>query len=157
MLALAGCGSTPPAQERDGRTETIRLDADAGAETHAARWALDDSLSEPVYVQPASPPRVLSGSTTRDPVHSVQRWRSLVEQHFPPEAVDAALRVLACESGGNERAESGYGDAGLMQIRYSAHYDKVASYEALLDAETNIAVAARIYADSGWIPWGCKP
>jgi soluble lytic murein transglycosylase-like protein len=121
-------------------------------------WALGDSMSAPL-LQRRSPLDLSLGQL--HPVRvatnqaGVEQWRGLVAQYDWP--VAEALRVMACESGGNAAAESGYGDGGLMQIRYAAHYDKVASYDALFDPATNIAVAYRIWRDQGWAPWGCSP
>ena len=84
----------------------------------------------------------------------------LVAEHFPPEAVPAALRVLACESRGDPDATGAAGEIGLFQLHplwrglaERLYWPGVSLYTA----EVNVAVAAAIYARSGWAPWSCRP
>ena len=67
----------------------------------------------------AAPPAVESEPTSPrlglDRPSGVEQWRSLVAEHFPPEHVDAALTVMACESGGDPGATNPSGAAGLFQ------------------------------------------
>jgi len=80
----------------------------------------------------------------------VERWRSLVAKHFPPNAVDQMLWVIQHESSGNPSAvNSSSGAAGLAQILPAAH-----GSGNWTDPETNIAYAAKLYKQSGWKPWG---
>jgi hypothetical protein len=50
-----------------------------------------------------------------------------------------------------------------MQIQWTWHRDKLRAVagsdapELLLDPAINVAVAAIIYADSGWSAWSCRP
>ena len=80
----------------------------------------------------------------------------------------AAYRVWLCESGGDWGNATNPLHSGGFQISPTWHEAKVeavtgreldwaGTYEALLDAEVNIAVAQTIYADSGWGPWSCRP
>jgi len=85
---------------------------------------------------------------------------TLVAEHFPPEAVPAALRVLACESRGDPDATGAAGEIGLFQLHplwrglaERLYWPGVSLYSA----EVNVAVAAAIWRSRGWDPWACKP
>lgn len=71
-----------------------------------------------------------------------------------------ALAVAWCESRHDPSAVSADGrNWGLMQINL-VHLGRVGgNVYALLDAETNVAVAWQIYVDSSysWRAWSCKP
>jgi hypothetical protein len=70
---------------------------------------------------------------------------------FPDWAVDAALRVLACESGGNPNATGSLGERGLFQI-HPLHYDS--TYDPL----GNVLAAYRISGGGvSWAAWSCRP
>jgi len=88
-------------------------------------------------------------------VDPVERWRPLVEQHFPPEEVEIGLCVIRNESGGDPGAENPRSSAaGLFQILsslWSDHYG--VSYDRLLDPEVNTRVARSIWDKSGWLAW----
>jgi hypothetical protein len=93
-----------------------------------------------VYAQAAAP--VTGG---------VEQWRSLVASIFPADTVDAVLRVMACESGGNPMATGRLGERGLMQI-HPLHKDST------YDPEGNLRAAYRISGGgASWAAWGCKP
>lgn len=85
----------------------------------------------------------------------VEQWRELVSQY--PWNADEALRVMACESGGDPNAIGG-ANYGLMQIN-AVHQQKVRDGDlaSLFDPAENLRVAALIYADQGWSPWACRP
>ena len=135
----------------DEPTLTDGLRADAGP---AAWWALSAPMQVPPVV--ARVPLVQRIPPPPQTVPNVERWRSLVEQYFPAHAVEEALRVMTCESGGDPHAYNA-GNYGLMQISY-VHAAKVnGSLSRLFEPEENLRVAAIIYADSGWIPWSCRP
>lgn len=101
---------------------------------------------------------------------SVEQWRTLVEQYFPPELVDEALRVMACESGGNPNAKNPHSSAtGLFQFlsatwAWSSVSAGWGGYSRL-DPEANIAVAAWLVERSistnhpggAWGHWECQP
>jgi soluble lytic murein transglycosylase-like protein len=66
--------------------------------------------------------------------------------------VDAALRVMRCESGGNPLAVGAAGELGLFQIHPRWHPD------ATTDVAGNIAAAYRISSGGrDWSAWTCKP
>lgn len=85
----------------------------------------------------------------------VERWRPLVEDHFPAEEIEVALCVIRHESGGNPGADNPRSSAtGLFQVLsslWSDHYG--VSYAQLLDPEINTRVARSIWDQSGWSAW----
>lgn len=98
---------------------------------------------------------------------SVEQWRSLVQQFFPSNRVEEALRVIDCESNGDPEAVNPYsGAAGLFQFLPStwATTSPNAGYagSSPLDPEANVATAAWLanhYQELGysyWHPWSCK-
>lgn len=69
-----------------------------------------------------------------------------------------AIAVARCESGLDPRAIGG-ANYGLFQIG-AVHVKRLGGRPlvALLDAETNVAIAYAIFLDNaGWGPWSCKP
>jgi len=91
----------------------------------------------------------------------VEQWRPLVERYFQPEDVPWAMRVMACESGGNPLAKNPRSSAsGLFQ--HLARYWDARSAKAgwagasIWDPEANIAVAAWLYYVGGPEHWVCK-
>lgn len=81
---------------------------------------------------------------------------------FPASAVDAALRVMACESGGNPWATGSAGERGLFQVMPRYHQAKAdAAFGAgadLYDPYINTVVASIISAGgSNWAAWTCRP
>lgn len=130
-----------------------------------------------------SPPTTGSSPTTTSPPQTtttdgggggpwnhppaVERWRSLVEQFFPSNRVEEALRIIDCESNGDPEAVNPYsGAAGLFQFLPStwATTSPKAGYEGAspFDPEANIATAAWLanrYLELGysyWHAWNCK-
>ena len=95
---------------------------------------------------PAMPPRGVAG------------WRSLIASHFPASQVDDALRVVACESGGNPSVVNPVGGyAGLFQ-HAPAYWNERStkagwSGASIFDPEANIAVAAWLVDRDGWGHW----
>lgn len=72
-----------------------------------------------------------------------ERWRPLIAAHFPASAVDRAIAVCNCESGGNPTARNPRSTAtGLFQI-----------LRGPVDPEANVALAARMFRARGWQPW----
>ncbi len=64
---------------------------------------------------PLAPGR--AGTPSREFAADVERWRSLVALHFPDGWTDWALRIIACESGGNPAAKNRRSSAtGLFQF-----------------------------------------
>ncbi len=101
---------------------------------------------------------------------SVEQWRPLVEQYFPAERVQEAMRVMACESGGNPNAKNPTSTAtGLFQFltgtwAWSSVSAGWSGYSRL-DPEANIAVAAWLvdrsvrtnHPGGAWGHWECQP
>ena len=81
---------------------------------------------------------------------TVEQWRPLVAAYFPPEAVDTALRIIDCESGGNPDADNPYSTAaGLWQfvaLWWEGRWDPY-------DPEVATQKAAERFAASGWRDW----
>lgn len=101
--------------------------------------------------------------TTQEVTHDVERWRGLVQAHFGPTTTDAALRVMACESGGNPDAyNSSSGASGLFQHlqRYWDARSDAAGWGDVspFDPPANVAVAAWLSnRGADWSHWVCKP
>jgi len=88
---------------------------------------------------------------------NVEQWRTLVAAYFPADQVDMALRVMACESGGNPTAANPRSTArGLMQVMWSVWGPEYGVSEAeLYDPATNLRIAALVYEQQGWNAWVC--
>jgi hypothetical protein len=100
----------------------------------------------------------------------VERWRSLVQQYFPPDLVDQALAVMYCESGGNPDAVNRYsGASGLFQFlrgtwAIASSHAGFSGYSRF-DPEANIASAAWLveysirtgHSGGVWGHWSCRP
>lgn len=97
----------------------------------------------------------------------VETWRSSVQQFFPSNRVEEALRIIDCESNGDANAVNPYsGAAGLFQFLPStwASTSPKAGYGGYpaTDPEANIASAAWLanrYQELGydyWHAWNCK-
>ena len=89
----------------------------------------------------------------------VEKWRTLVETFFGANT-DAALRVMRCESGGNEFANNPSGASGLFQFMPST-WEWVMDEEypgSVWDGMRNIEAAA-ILSKGGtdWSHWSCRP
>lgn len=90
----------------------------------------------------------------------VEQWRPLVAGHFSDlgqEAVDMAMRIMACESGGNTHARNPRSSAtGLMQIMASVWGEYYGLSRADLESpELNLWVAREVYEQQGWNAWTC--
>ena len=90
----------------------------------------------------------------------VERWRTLTAVYFGANT-DAALRVMACESGGNPEAKNRSSSAsGLFQFLAST-WEKVTGEDYpgnVFDGESNIAAAAELSGGgSDWSQWSCRP
>lgn len=114
---------------------------------------------------PCSPAAPAAPSIHSDPVHqgmgsNVEQWRSLVEAYFGAN-VDAALRVMACESGGNPNAANPRSSAsGLFQFLAST-WERTTGEDypgSVFNGEANIAAAAELSSSgSDWSQWSCRP
>jgi len=100
----------------------------------------------------------------------IEQWRPFVEKYFPAELVQEAMRVMACESGGNPNAENDHSTAtGLFQFLDGtwAWMSVPAGWggESRFNPEANIAVAAYLvdysirtgHPGGAWGHWECKP
>lgn len=88
----------------------------------------------------------------------VERWRPLVEKHFPEGMVAKALRVIYCESRGNPDAvNDSSGASGLFQHlpRFWPQRSQAAGFAgaSIFDPEANIATAAFLATRDGWRHW----
>ena len=94
-----------------------------------------------------------SGSTRILKKQSVERWRYLVEKHFPSKQVENALNIMACESGGNPKSVNeddakitGYPSCGLFQINGPINWEWD-------NPEKNIIRASILFYARNWQPW----
>lgn len=69
-----------------------------------------------------------------------------------PLATAICMAESGCRSDAIGYNSDGSVDRGVFQIN-SVHYKRVNSLDQLLDAETNIKVAAQIYHEQGFKPW----
>lgn len=94
---------------------------------------------------------------------TVERWRALVADNFPPNVVNEALSVMLCESQGIPSAKNPTsGASGLFQHipRYWADRSRRAGIPNanIFDPVANVKVAGWLYSQSGtWDHWECKP
>jgi soluble lytic murein transglycosylase-like protein len=165
----AVCRSAEPQQSHDsipdladGATETASAVAPPAAAPHTTATAmLPATMTEPLAT--TAPDEIASSGGSRDSAFpdSVEQWRPLVEEHFPPAWVDWALQIISCESHGDPTAVNPRTSArGLMQ-----HLDRYWSGRAAAagwagaspyDPEANIAVGAWLLADGGPSHWSCR-
>ena len=93
---------------------------------------------------------------------SIEQWRSLVETYFRAADVERALRIMACESGGNPDAKNPRSSAsGLFQHlgKYWASRSTAAGYAgaSIFDPTANVAVAAWLRDQrGGFNHWVCQ-
>jgi hypothetical protein len=126
------------------------------------------SPSNPTTTTSSTPPTTSSGGGgpwNHPP--AVEQWRTLVQQFFPSNRVEEALRIINCESNGDPNAVNPYsGAAGLFQFLPStwATTAPAAGYPdaSPFDPEANTASAAWLanrYQQLGydyWHAWNCK-
>lgn len=91
----------------------------------------------------------------------VERWRPLVALYFPEDRVDWALRIIACESGGDPLAKNPHSSAsGLFQHLARLWPERAAQAgfagADVFDPVANIAVAAWLLDNGGTSHWVCK-
>lgn len=113
----------------------------------------DPNLPIIIEAEPTLPAPVRSNHGLIKP--NAERWRSLVEAHFPASQVNNALIVMSCESGGNPESINwgdakitGYPSAGLFQINRPLNWE-------WSDPTQNVVLAADYYNRRGWQPWTC--
>ncbi|KKK65642.1 hypothetical protein LCGC14_2972060, partial [marine sediment metagenome] len=72
---------------------------------------------------------------------------------------DTALRVAWCESEWREDAVSAYGHRGIYQIA-PVHIPRIEAmgytWDDMLLAGPNVAVAYALWLEQGWSPWICR-
>ena len=91
----------------------------------------------------------------------VEQWRPLVSTYFPAGAVEWALAIIKCESGGNPSAKNPSSSAsGLFQhlAKYWPERSAKAGWAGadIFDPAANIAVAAWLWSTGGPGHWVCK-
>ena len=83
-------------------------------------------------------------------------WSGLLIAHFPESQIPTALRIIACESGGNPLAKNkSSGASGLFQIMpfWADHLG--IPRDALFDPSVNTEVALYVWEVQGWNAWSC--
>lgn len=119
-------------------------------------WSTPDVPTPTVELAPVAETVVAAAVATQAPQYgyipgNVEQWRELVASIFPPESVNAMLRIINCESGGNPNATGAAGERGLAQI-HPIHADST------YDPEANIRAAYRISGGGvSWAAWTCRP
>ena len=92
----------------------------------------------------------------------IEQWRPLVVEYFPPEDVELAMAVIACESSGDSKAVNPKsGATGLFQ--HLPGYWSVRSYYAGVpgasirnpEASTAVAVWLAYNTPNSWNHWSC--
>lgn len=86
----------------------------------------------------------------------VERWRPLVEQYFPADAVDRMLCLMGYESGGDPQAENATSSAtGLFQILHSlwGPVFGVSVRSEWWDPDLNVRSARQIWDRQGYWAW----
>lgn len=153
------------------RAYLAALDQIEQAQAEAAAQDREDERQATTTSAPAAstttlPPPPSIGDRPLKP--AVERWRPIVVVYFPTEWVEAALRIMQCESLGDPAAYNPYsGASGLFQFLPGtwAVIAPKAGFEGSspFDPEANIATAAwlaKYYQSLGrspWTPWYCTP
>ena len=143
-------------QMLEGETPILLAEWQDMVGRHPCRIALCQPQNAPLAAR-VRPPRSIAG---------VEQWRPLVERYWPADLVGWALKIMACESGGDPWADNPRSTArGLFQFLRSTwdrgpalalglpSYDSGAPY----NPEWNIAAAAWLYQNwGGESQWSCK-
>ena len=107
---------------------------------------------QPVHIP--TQPRIIAETIIEPQEPSL---RELIERHWPAEHVEAAMRVMLCESNGNPDAIGDNGQSlGLFQIQPRWWSDRKPAGSPFHPA-VNIEWAHRIWAEYGWRYWTCQP
>lgn len=126
------------------------------------RHGCDWPGTECVFLAPQA--GVINDGTYRGIGGDVERWRGLVETYFQPGDVPWAMRVMACESGGNPYAKNPNSSAsGVFQFIRST-WDWVApqlgygthASGAVFDPVANIHAASWLFYNGGSQHWVCR-
>ncbi len=151
-FAAAGAQAQPmPPEMVEARTAFLR------SQELAALEVLNGPYSVP-HAPHATPVQKTPRYTGSD---VVERWRPLVTQYFQASDVEWALKIIACESGGNPNAANPTSSArGLLQHlgRFWVGRSEAAGWAgaSIFDPEANIAVGAWLLAKNGKGSWECK-
>ncbi len=126
----------------------------------------DMEVRHPCYFRDeCPPPRTRSQPARRTYSGGVEQWRNLVATYFRPSDVDRALRIMACESGGDPNIMHDFSNpasaSGLFQHlgKYWAARSAAAGYGgvSIFDPTANVAVAAWLRDQpGGWRHWVCR-
>lgn len=128
------------------------------------RHPCSEVLGTPCPPQPTRGPVHSTRATSAPSGHSgmgsgdVEQWRGLVEGYFG-EYTDEALRVIACESGGNPSAYNPSGASGLFQVM--PNWQRKFGGD-LFDPANNVRIAKILFDDGAsrgwrWSHWVCQP
>lgn len=89
-------------------------------------------------------------------IENVEQWRGLVEQYFPPEAVNTMLCIMWHESRGVPTAENpGSSATGIFQLMFGLWGDDVGASQRsdLHDPVLNVAGARFVWDRQGYWAW----
>lgn len=144
-------------EEARRKAEEERLAAEAAAAAEAAEAArLAEERAARIRVATAHSPRV-------------ERWRPLVKRYFPPELVDEAMMVMACESSGDPKATNPETGAGGLFQHMPSYWKRRArevgfAGASVYEPEPNVAAAAALalwsrerHFAGTWGYWSCQP
>lgn len=148
------------------QTQELSLELVKMRQRHPEHWG--DEVSPPPV-----PPEVATGPewsavvyaptpTSSSALSSTEQWRGLISAFFAEADMAWAMRVMACESGGNPDATNpSSGAAGLFQHlpKYWAERSSNAGVAGSTpyDPPANVAVAAWLfYEGGGQSHWVCK-
>lgn len=96
------------------------------------------------------------GAAGAAPLSDEEIW-AVAAEAFPEDQVAKAVRVAYCESTFDPEAQAPYGYLGLFQVDPWLHGHRVERLfgpgASLTDPRVNAAVAAELWAESGWRPW----
>jgi hypothetical protein len=164
--ALSAVDLARAKQDERQRQENREAEAPATTTTPPANPGTDSpgttTTTAPTTTEPDE-----GGDGPWDHPGSVEQWRPLVQQFFPDNRVEEALRIIDCESNGDPNAQNPYsGAGGLFQFLPSTWASNApnAGYAgySVFDAEANIATAAWLanrYQELGysyWHAWNCR-
>ena len=144
------CATETASHEAQHTATTDSLQA--WADAHALEWALGEyahAVAEQQRAEQQQQPaaeRDDAGLLGQDRWYLADPadWRTLVEQYDWD--VATAVRIVECESGGDEYAVSATNDWGLFQLHNMA----------ITDPAENIAYAYGMYLDRHWQPWAAS-
>jgi hypothetical protein len=157
-VTLAGPAYTPVdhyLSDWMGRVETEGAITVELVHEYRAFFAL---LAPPPPPSPTRPAARHGASPVRSHAPGVEQWRPLIEAHFQPADVPWAMRVMACESGGDPYAKNPRSTAsGLFQF-LRGWWSGAWGYPAFdpFDPEANVRAAAWLYYTDGPKHWVCK-